>query len=133
MKKYSLLKALGICFFVLVVLSFIIPTGTLSLGTFTEGTTEPIGFFEWFSAPLNTIINYGMYGIIFLLIGGLYGVLNKTGVYTNIIKSVKEKYKGKEKKFLTISILVFSFHWTKYRIIYFSTIYGSSHSKIRIL
>lgn len=108
MKKYSLLKALGICFFVLVVLSFIIPTGTLSLGTFTEGTTEPIGFFEWFSAPLNTIINYGMYGIIFLLIGGLYGVLNKTGVYTNIVESVKEKYKGKEKKFLTISILVFA-------------------------
>ena len=76
MKKYSLLKALGICFFVLVVLSFIIPTGSFYSGEFTKATTEPIGFFDWFSAPMNTIINYGMYGIIFLLIGGLYGVLN---------------------------------------------------------
>ena len=108
MKKYSLLKALGICFFVLIVLSFILPTGTLSGGTFTKATTEPIGFFEWFSAPMNTIINYGMYGIIFLLIGGLYGVLNKTGVYTKVVDNVKKKYEGKEKKFLTISILVFA-------------------------
>lgn len=108
MKKYSLLKALGICFFVLIVLSFILPTGTFSGGTFTKATTEPIGFFEWFSAPMNTIINYGMYGIIFLLIGGLYGVLNKTGVYTKVVDDVKKKYEGKEKKFLTISILVFA-------------------------
>ncbi len=108
MKKYSLLKALGICFFVLIVLSFILPTGTFSGGTFTKATTEPIGFFEWFSAPMNTIINYGMYGIIFLLIGGLYGVLNRTGVYTKVVDNVKKKYEGKEKKFLTISILVFA-------------------------
>ena len=108
MKKYSLLKALGICFFVLIVLSFILPTGTFSSGTFTKATTEPIGFFEWFSAPMNTIINYGMYGIIFLLIGGLYGVLNRTGVYTKVVDNVKKKYEGKEKKFLTISILVFA-------------------------
>ena len=108
MKKYSLLKALGICFFVLVVLSFIIPTGSFYSGEFTKATTEPIGFFDWFSAPMNTIINYGMYGVIFLLIGGLYGVLNKTGVYTTVVDNVVKKYKGKEKKFLTISILVFA-------------------------
>lgn len=108
MKKYSLLKALGICFLGFIVLTFIIPTGTFSSGALTLGTTDPVGFFEWFSAPMNTITTYGMYGIIFLLIGGLYGVLNKTGVYTKLVDDVKKKYNGKEKKFLTISILVFA-------------------------
>ena len=74
MKKYSLLKALGICFFVFVVLSFILPAGSFTSGEFTKATTDPVGIFEWFSAPMNTIVNYGMYGIVFLLIGGLYGV-----------------------------------------------------------
>ena len=108
MKKYSLLKALGICFFVFVVLSFILPAGSFTSGEFTKATTDPVGIFEWFSAPMNTIVNYGMYGIVFLLIGGLYGVLNKTGVYTKVVDNMKKKYEGKEKKFLTISILVFA-------------------------
>lgn len=108
MKKYSLLKVLGICFFVFIVLSFIIPTGTFSSGELTLGNTDPVGFFEWFSAPMNTLTTYGMYGIIFLLIGGLYGVLNKTGVYTKLVDDVKKKMEGKEKKFLTISIFVFA-------------------------
>ena len=95
MKKYSLLKALGICFFVFVVLSFILPAGSFTSGEFTKATTDPVGIFEWFSAPMNTIVNYGMYGIVFLLIGGLYGVLNKTGVYTKVVDNMKKKYEGK--------------------------------------
>ncbi len=107
MKKYDLLKVLGIAFLILVVLSWIIVPGTISSGEFTSGeTTAPLGIFDLFRLPVITFGTFFQYGIIILLIGGLYGVMNKTGVYGKLIEGVKNKFKGKEKRFLIISMIV---------------------------
>lgn len=108
MKKYNLFKVLSIVFLIFVVLSWIIPVGSYSNGTFTMDTTAPMGLFDLIRMPLVAISNYVVYGIIILLIGGLYGVMNQTGVYTKLLNAMTKKFKGHEKRFLVLSILLFA-------------------------
>jgi len=108
MKKYNLLKTIGIFFLVLVLLSWLIPVGTFSGSEFTEGTTVPVGLFDLFRVPLIAVGTFIQYALVFLAIGGFYGVLNKTGVFVPFVDGVTKKFKGKEKLFLTIVIVLFS-------------------------
>ncbi len=104
MKKHNLFKTLVIFFLVLVALSWIIPVGTLTSGTYVEGTTSPVGIFHLFRLPLLTIGTFLQYGLVFLGIGGLYGVLNRTGAYVPFVKRVANYWKGKETLFLSLVI-----------------------------
>lgn len=108
MKKYGLLKVLGISFLVVVALTWIIPTGTYSDGTFTGGDTLPLGLFDLIRTPLSAFANLIQYAIVFLLIGGLYGVINESGVYAHLVERIVEKFKNKEKNFLIITMLIFT-------------------------
>lgn len=108
MKKYDILKVLGISFLVLIVLSWIIPAGSYSSGNYASSGTLPYGLFDFTRIPLIAVTNLIQYSIVLLVIGGLYGVLNKTGVYTNFVESIAKKFKGKEKNFLIVSIIVFA-------------------------
>jgi uncharacterized ion transporter superfamily protein YfcC len=108
MKKYGLLKVIGISFLVVATLSWIIPAGSYYDGTFTAGKTLPIGLFDLIRTPLSTVANLIQYAMIFLLIGGLYGVLNKTGVYSSLVDSIVKKFKGKEKTFLISTMVLFT-------------------------
>lgn len=108
MKKDSILKALGITFAVIVLLSWVIPAGSYSNGTFTSlESTLPIGLYDFVRVPVLTIATFIQYGLLFLVIGGFYGVLNKTGVYSNIINSIVKKCKNK-KLFLIITVICFT-------------------------
>lgn len=108
MKKNSLLKAILIAFGIAVILSWIIPNGVYNGGTFTAGTTNPVGIINLFRFPVMTMQTFIQYTIVFLSIGLLYGVLNKTGVYGNIVAGIAKKWKGKEKALLVIVTLVFA-------------------------
>ena len=108
MKKNSLLKAILIAFGIAVILSWIIPAGAYSSGTFTAGTTNPVGIINLFRLPVMTMQTFIQYTIVFLSIGILYGVLNKTGVYGNIVSGIAKKWKGKEKALLVIITVVFA-------------------------
>lgn len=107
MKKYDLLKVLGIAFLILVILSWIIVPGTLASGEFTKAdTTTPIGLFDLVRLPVITIGTFFQFGIVLLLIGGLYGVVNKTGVYGKLVEGIATHFKDKSKKFLAITMIV---------------------------
>lgn len=108
MKKNDLTKVIGISFLVFVVLSWIIPAGSFSSGVFTAGELSPIGIYDLVKIVLGIFGNYTIYGILFLLIGALYGVMNKTGVYSEMLNKIVVKLKGKEKNFLILSIVVFA-------------------------
>lgn len=108
MKKNNLIKAAVISFLVFVVLSWIIPAGSYSAGEFTSGELSPIGIYDLVSIILGIFGNYTIYGIIFLLIGGLYSVMNKTGVYSTLVEGIVKKFKGKERWFLVLSIIIFA-------------------------
>ncbi|MDD3392854.1 MAG: hypothetical protein PHE54_04870 [Bacilli bacterium] len=108
MKKNNLLKVLGMMLLAVIVLTWIIPAGTLSSGTYTNDGTAPLGIFDIIKLPLSSMANFIQYSIVILLIGGLYGVINKTGVYGNLVNSITKKYKDKEKTFLILTVIFFA-------------------------
>ena len=111
MKKNNLFKILLIVFVFCVFLSWIIPAGVYDNAIFTNSGLKPAGLFDLTLAPL-TVFDLALPSILLILIvGGFYGVINKTGVYQNLVSSMVKKLKGKEVKFLiiiTISLCLFS-------------------------
>lgn len=105
MKKNSLLKVLGIAFLVFVVLSWIFPAGSYNAAEYTKEAIMPIGLFDLGYYPLITVSAFMQYGIVFLTIGGLYGVLNKTGVYAKLVKSTAKLFENSKMLFMILSIV----------------------------
>lgn len=110
MKKNSIIKAIVITFLIYVLASWVIPSGSFQNGVFTKGTTSPVGIGDIFIYPISTSITsiFVLGGLVILLIGALYGVMNKTGVYTNLVEGSAKRFSGREKSFLVISILLFA-------------------------
>lgn len=108
MKKHNILKVLGIAFLVIVLLTWFIPAGGYSSGSYASSGTVPFGIFDLTRIPLIAITNLVQYSLVILVIGGLYGVLNKTGVYTTFVGNIAKKFKKKESRFLIISTIVFA-------------------------
>lgn len=106
--KYELLKVLGISFLVFAILSWIIPAGSFSNSTYTASTTNPVGLYGLFVDPLYSFGIFVQYIVVFLAIGGLYGILNKTGVYSKLVDGISDKFKSKKTLFLIITIIAFA-------------------------
>lgn len=108
MKKNSLLKAILYVFLAYVVLSWVVKVGTYSNGTLTATDTSPVGLVDLVRYPIVTLSSslFVLSALVILAIGGFYAVLNKTGVYGNIIEGIKKKFKGQEFKFVIISVIV---------------------------
>lgn len=105
-KKYSLLMTIMIAFLLVVVLSWIIPGGTFSSGSFVKATTmSPLGLGDLFKVPLWTFSTIFQFTLIFLVIGGFYGVLNKTGVYDELVERITKKFNKKPHVFLIITVI----------------------------
>ena len=68
MKKYNLLKILGIVFLISLLLTWIIPVGTYVNDAIQIGNIQPLGFFDVFYVPLYTILAYSEYAIVNLRI-----------------------------------------------------------------
>ncbi len=102
MKKNNLLKVLILTFVVVAFLSWIIPVGEYDNASFILGSIVPVGLFDLTLIPL-TVFDLALPSMVFVLVvGGLYGIINKTGVYTRMINDLTSKLKGKELKFLVI-------------------------------
>lgn len=110
MKKNSIFKAIIVTFLIYVALSWILPGGSFSSGVFTKADLSPVGIFDLFIFPISTLATsiFVVLGLVILLIGALYGVMNRTGAYQSLVEGIKEKFVGKEKTFLIISIIVFA-------------------------
>ena len=108
--KNNLFKALLILILVYVVLSWFVPVGYFSNGSFVKDAVSPVGIFDFIIYPLVTATSsvFVLTAIVFLLIGGFYGVVNKTGIYSNLLQSLAKKWKGKEKTILVVSTLIFT-------------------------
>ena len=104
-KKYSLLLALLASLLFIAILTWIIPSGSYSYGTFTKGEIAPLGIGDLLKIPLWTFSTIFQFTLIFLVIGGFYGVLNKTSVYSNLVESVSKKFKKKPQVFLIITVV----------------------------
>ncbi len=106
--KKKLLKVIGISFLIYVILSWIIPVGTYSSGELTTNGIDPVGLIDLFNTPINAFITFILYGVVFVTIGGLYGVMEKTGALEKVTDSMGRAFKGKEKGFLILTVILFA-------------------------
>ena len=63
-EKYNLFTAIALCFVVYVVLSWFMPTATLSSSGVTEGSAAPVGLFSLFYYPTYALGNFIQFGLI---------------------------------------------------------------------
>lgn len=104
MKKHNLFKVVGITILVAVILTWVLPVSYYSYGIVSDGTRSQIGLANLFSYPAIALQYFGNNIIFLLVIGGFYGVLNKTGAYRKILDNLVKKFSGKEK--LIISLII---------------------------
>lgn len=106
MKKTKIFGIMMFTFLAAFLLSWVIPAGTFYNGEFTSGSISPVGIFDLVRLPISSMSYMLQYGLLLLAIGGFYGILNKTGVYSDFVESIVKKFKGKEKTFLIIVSIV---------------------------
>ena len=106
--KRKLLKVIGISFLIYVVLSWIIPVGTYSNGELTTNGIDPVGLIDLFNAPIQAFITFILYGVVFATIGGLYGVMERTGALEKVTDRMSHAFEGKERVFLVITTILFT-------------------------
>ena len=106
--KRKLLKVIGISFLIYVVLSWIIPVGTYSNGELTTNGIDPVGLIDLFNAPIQAFITFILYGVVFATIGGLYGVMERTGALEKVTDRMSHAFEGKERVFLVITVVLFT-------------------------
>lgn len=105
--KRNLLKVIGISFFIFVILSWIIPVGTYTSGKLTTSGIDPVGLGDLFNKPISAVVTFALYGVVFAVIGGFYGVVEETGALEKVVKKMSKKFEGKENKFLVLTIVLF--------------------------
>ena len=108
MKKNSLIKAIVGIFLAYVVLSWVIPAGAFSGSELTTDGTSPVGLIDLIRYPIVACAEtvFVLSSLVVLLIGGFYAVLNKTGVYGKVVDELTKKFKGKEFKFVILTVVI---------------------------
>lgn len=104
--KRNLLKAIGISFLLFFVLSWVIPVGTYTGGKLTTTSINPVGLIDLFSSPISAFVTFILYGVVFAVIGGFYGVAEKTGA----LEKATDKLAGfgKNNNLLIITTVLFT-------------------------
>ena len=103
-KEHDLVKIIGIMLLLVVVLSWIIPTGTFSSGaTFTEGEMGRLGLAHLFYGFSYAIQNYAIQIGFLLMVGVFYGVVSKTEGYKEFVNRLAKAFKGKE---ILVSLII---------------------------
>lgn len=103
-KEHDHVKIIGIMLLLVVVLSWIIPTGTFSSGaTFTEGEMGRLGLAHLFYGFSYAIQNYAIQIGFLLMVGVFYGVVSKTEGYKEFVNRLANAFKGKE---ILVSLII---------------------------
>ncbi len=107
-KEHDLVKILSLLLLVVIVLTWIIPSGSYSTGaTFTEGEIGRIGLVHILYGFAFAIQNYSIQIAFLALIGIFYGILSKTEGYKALVSRLSKFGKGKEVVFaLIISLII---------------------------
>lgn len=107
MKKYNTLFVVLISLLVVVLLTWFLPVTYLN-GTLMEEPTTQAGIANIFMYPTYTFYIF-VYSFVYLLsVGGLYGLLNKTGAYRVILERLAKFAKKREILWLVVTVLLIS-------------------------
>ena len=105
MKKHNTFKVVLITILVFMLLTWILPAAYYSSGYVDQGRVQ-MGLFDLFNYPITAISYFGYLAIYVLVVGGLYGVLNRIPAYRIILDKLVAKMKGKEKVWLSVIMVL---------------------------
>lgn len=109
MKKHNLFKILSIAILAFVVLSWIVPTASVSGTDITKAEElTRVGIWNVFNLFQVSLSSFSLYGIYLICVGVFYIVLNKTEVYQRMIGSIAKKLNKKSKLFIALTIVLFA-------------------------
>lgn len=108
MKKQNMFKVILFTILALVVLTWLVPTGTAS-GTevITEGLSR-IGLVDLIQIPLGNYTYFCGIAFFVIAVSVLYGVLAKSGKYTLAVNKLAKSLKGKERVTLIVTTVIFA-------------------------
>jgi len=107
-KNKNVLKVFGIMLLTTFVLTWIIPSSTVSTTGIEKGMIAPTGYGDIFSA-IDIILYYFAKPAVFILfVGMFYGVINKTGAYKVLVDKIKSMFENKRVWFAILSIVFYS-------------------------
>lgn len=127
-RKLVIPHTLTIIFLLIVtmaVLTWIIPSGeflredvggrmVVVPGTYKSVDSNPQGFVDVFRAPIDGVIDAAEVVGFVLIVGGAFGIVNKTGAIESGIGAVISKFKGKDLFIIPISMLLFGLGGTTF-------------------
>lgn len=106
MKKNTMFKILAIMMFVVALLSWIITSTMVQNGQLINVGLGRVSLYQLFYYPV-LAVQFFLQPLLFILaVGGLYGILAKTGKYRNKLEKIAKSMKGKEEIFLIVTSLV---------------------------
>lgn len=92
-KHSDLFKWIGVALFIGILLTWIIPYGYFSSGSFYEYGMKRLGLSDIPTIAYYAIYFCLMYVVYFLAVGGFYGVVSKTKGYAQMVTSLAKKVK----------------------------------------
>ncbi len=107
MKKHNAFKVILITLAAFLLLTWIIPSAIFQ-STYQEQGQIQMGLFDILSYQTTALSYFGQLSLFILIIGGFYGIVNKTGVYRKLLDAIAKKFKGKEWLALTIIMVLFA-------------------------
>ncbi len=101
-KNNTLFKTIAIFFLIFSVLSWIIPASQASGAEITSLGINRVSLYNLIEYPYLTLKYFCEVILYILAVGGMYGVLSKTGKYRNMLEKIAKSLKGKENIFLIV-------------------------------
>lgn len=105
MKKHNTIKVVLITMLGFLLLSWILPAAYYS-GQYVEQGRVQMGLFDLFNYPLTSLSYFGYIGLLFILVGGFYGILYKIPAYRTFLERTAKIFEGKGKIALAILVVV---------------------------
>nr|WP_312985867.1 YfcC family protein [Clostridioides sp.] len=127
-KKFTMPQTLTIIFLLIIVmavLTWIIPSGSFErvdiegrsvvvAGTYEKVSSNPQGVTEVFKAPINGFIDAAEVVGFVLIVGGAFGIVNRTGAIEAIIAHTVNKMKKSQFLIIPISMILFGLGGTTF-------------------
>ncbi|GAA0237314.1 YfcC family protein [Metaclostridioides mangenotii] len=127
-KKFTMPQTLTIIFLLIIlmaVLTWIVPSGSFErvdiegravvvAGTYEKVSSNPQGVTEVFTAPINGFIDAAEVVGFVLIVGGAFGIVNKTGAIEAIIAHTVNKMKKFQFLIIPISMILFGLGGTTF-------------------
>lgn len=105
-EKHDLIKIVLLAVLITIVLTWIIPSGSLSGGSFVDAGLSRQGLADILLSGVYSA-NFFIQQIMFILfVGVFYGIITHISGYKALVSKIAEKLKGKEKVFVIVASLI---------------------------